>query len=187
MSTTSELTINQATESASTLTSSELSEATTKRYVTNLVRTRHIPMSMDITGYYPNAELPMTASQVSDQLLRMLPPAEHEYGTLVRIGTVRYFIENIAAITPPALTTTVLQDVTGSETVGGPQITTGVIREVSNNTIPARTPPRLYPIRGIWVFALNPTRTAWVESVPLVEDDIAPTNVLSGLSNFIRP
>lgn len=183
--TSSELTVNQVTESSS-LSSTELSELTTKRYVTNIVRTRNIPLTMDITGFYPNEEQPMTIAQVAAELLRICPPNEFELGTLIRISTVRYFVENLTAVTP-ALTTTILHDVTGAETPGGTSITTGVIREVTTNEIAARRPPRLYPVRGIWVFTLNSNKTAWVEYSPLTEDQTNPTDPLTGLANFIRP
>lgn len=184
-STTNELTVNQVTESFG-LSSNELSELTTKRYVTGLVRTRNVPLTMDITGFYPNEEQPMSVAQVAAELLRICPPNEFELGTLIRISTVRYFVENVTAVTP-TLTTTVLHDVTGAETPGGSQITTGVVREVTADEIPAKRPPRLYPIRGIWVFTLNAPKTAWVEYSPLTEDQTDPTDPLTGLGNFIRP
>lgn len=187
LGTTNETNINQTVEGVDTLTSDELSEATSKKYVTNLVRTRSIPLTMDITGYYPNEESPMSANQISAELLRICPPAEYEIGTKIRISTVRYIVSNISSV-QPSLTTTTLYDVSGSESPGGAQIITGVIREVDADQIGAQTPPRLYPIRGVTIYELNAQKTAWVVTTggALVEDQTNPT-LPGGLSNFIRP
>ena len=188
LGTTNENNIDQTQEGRDTLSSAELEEATNKKYVTNLVRTRSIPLTMDITGYYPNEGNPMTANQISTELLRICPPAEYETGTKIRISTVRYVVSNISAV-QPTLTTTTLHDVSGSESPGGAQIQTGVIREVDANQIDAKAPPRLYPIRGVTTYELNAQKDAWVVSSggTLVEDQTDPTDPITGLSNFIRP
>lgn len=187
LGTTNENNIDQTVEGVDTLSSTELEEATNKKYVTNLVRSRSIPLSMDITGYYPNEESPMTANQIADELLKICPPAEYESGTKIRISTVRYIVSNISAV-QPSLTTTTLYDVSGSETPGGAQITTGVVREVDVDQIDAQNPPRLYPIRGVMTFELNSQKTAWAVATggALVEDQTNPT-LPGGPSNFIRP
>lgn len=186
--TTNDTGVDHTVEGVDNLTTTELSELTNKKYVANFVRTRSIPLTMDITGYYPDEEQPMTAGQIATELLRICPPAEYESGTKIRLSTVRYFLSNISTVNP-SLTTTTLYDVQGSETPGGGQITTGVIREVTANQIGAQNPPRLYPIRGVMTFELNSTKDAWVIAAGgnLVEDQTDPTNPITGIGNFIRP
>lgn len=186
--TTSDTGVDHTVEGVDNLTTTELSELTNKKYVANFVRTRSIPLTMDITGYYPDEESPMTAGQIAAELLRICPPAEYESGTKIRISTVRYYVSNISTVNP-SLTTTTLYDVQGAETPGGAQISTGVIREVTANQIGAQTPPRLYTIRGVMTFELNGTKDAWVVAVGgnLVEDQTDPTNPATGIGNFIRP
>jgi len=188
VTTTNQTNINQTAEAYDNLSSTERSEVTNKAYVTNYVRKRSIPLTMDITGYYPNEENPMTANEIATELLRICPPAEYEAGTTIRISTIRYVLSNIDSVTP-TLTTTALYDVEGSETPSGPTGTFGVIREVDADTIGAKRPPRLYPIRGITTYELNTGKTAWVvaPSGGLVEDQTNPTDPLTGLVNFIRP
>jgi hypothetical protein len=113
---------------------------------------------------------------------------EYEAGTKVRISTVRYVLSNIDSVSP-SLTTTTLYDVEGSETPSGPTGTFGVIREVTADTITAKAPPRLYPIRGVTTYELNSGKTAWVVASGggLVEDQTNPTDPVTGLVNFIRP
>jgi hypothetical protein len=65
-------------ESQSVLSATELSEATTKKYVTNLVRTRSIVLSLDITDSPTNAAIAVLLTQIA-------PPAEYENGTIARI------------------------------------------------------------------------------------------------------
>jgi hypothetical protein len=188
LATTNETNIVQTSESYDNLSATERSEATTKTYVTNYVRTRSIPFNMNITGYYPNENDPMTANEIATELLRMCPPAEYEAGTKIRISTFRQILANIDAVTP-TLTTTVLYDVEGSETPSGPTGTYGVIREVDANGISAKAPPRIFTIRGVTTYELNSGKTAWVVSPggALVEDQTNPTDPLTGLVNFIRP
>lgn len=56
----------------------ELSEATTKKYVTNLVRTRSIVLSLDITDSPTDAAIAALLTQIA-------PPEEFENGTKARI------------------------------------------------------------------------------------------------------
>ena len=65
-------------ESQSVLSATELSEATTKKYVTNLVRTRSIVLSLDITDSPTNAAIAALLTQIA-------PPAEYENGTIARL------------------------------------------------------------------------------------------------------
>lgn len=65
-------------ESQSILSPIELTEATNKKYVTNLVRTRSIVLSMDISDSPSNATIAGFLTQIA-------PPAEYENGTVARI------------------------------------------------------------------------------------------------------
>lgn len=65
-------------ESQSVLSATELTEATTKKYVTNLVRTRSIVLSLDISDSPTNAAIAVLLTQIA-------PPAEYENGTIARI------------------------------------------------------------------------------------------------------
>jgi hypothetical protein len=65
-------------ESQSVLSPTELSEATTKKYVTNLVRTRSIVLSLDITDSPTNSAIAALLTQIA-------PPAEYENGTIARL------------------------------------------------------------------------------------------------------
>ena len=65
-------------ESQSVLSPTELSEATTKKYVSNLVRTRSIVLSLDITDSPTNAAIATLLTQIA-------PPAEYENGTIARL------------------------------------------------------------------------------------------------------
>jgi len=188
LGTTNQTNIVQTAEAYDNLSVTERSEATTKTYVTNYVRTRSIPFNMNITGYYPNENDPMTASEIATELLRMCPPSEYEAGTKMRISTFRQILSNIDSVSP-TLTTTTLYDVVGSETPSGPTGTYGVIREVDADSIGTKAPPRIYTIRGITTYELNVTKNAWVVSAggALVEDQTNPTDPLTGLVNFIRP
>lgn len=81
LSTTSELSPKQSgptRESQVVLSATELSEATSKKYVTNLVRTRSIVLSMDISDSPSNATIAGFLTQIA-------PPAEFENGTIARI------------------------------------------------------------------------------------------------------
>lgn len=83
LTTTNESYPSQVAETSSStaavpLSADELSEATTKKYVTNFVRRRSLVLSMDISDSPSNAE-------VAGLLTQVAPPNEHENGTLARI------------------------------------------------------------------------------------------------------
>lgn len=83
LTTTNESYPSQVAETASSsaavpLSADELSEATTKKYVTNFVRRRSLVLSMDISDSPSNAE-------VAELLTQVAPPNEHENGTIARI------------------------------------------------------------------------------------------------------
>jgi hypothetical protein len=67
-------------ESASNtnISAAEMSQATTKKYVTNLVRTRSIVLSIDITDSPTNSAIAALLTQIA-------PPAEYENGTIARL------------------------------------------------------------------------------------------------------
>jgi hypothetical protein len=69
---------SQLNESAQVLPSVELSEATSKKYVTNLVRRRSIVLSLDITDSPSSAAIALLLTQVA-------PPNEYENGTIARL------------------------------------------------------------------------------------------------------
>ena len=130
----------------------------------------------------------MTANVIATELLRICPANEYETGTKIRISTFRNILGNLDAFTP-TLTTTTLYDVEGSETPSGPTATYGIIREVTADSVSARTPSRIFTIRGVTTYELNIGKTAWVVAPGggLVEDQTNPTDPVTGLVNFIRP
>ena len=65
-------------ESSSTLGATELSEATTKKYVANLVRTRSLAFTFDITDA-------LTDAQIASYLNQLAPVDEYEQGTRARV------------------------------------------------------------------------------------------------------
>jgi hypothetical protein len=150
--------INQSGESSSILTDSELSESTSKRYVTNLVRTRNIPLTLDITGTDPLSNSPLTESEIRNILDNIAPPVEHDLGTLVRISTFRYYQGDIEPVTP-------LLSVTASG---------GVVTAVAAQEIPRRSPAKQIVRRGLQVFRLQsaatPSGKAWIRTTVNEED-----------------
>lgn len=78
LSTTNETLPSQVTESAGLLSADELSEATSKKYVTNLVRRRSIVLSLDITDAPSNGAIALLLTQIA-------PPNEYENGTVARL------------------------------------------------------------------------------------------------------
>jgi hypothetical protein len=76
--TTNENLPSQINESSGVLSSSELTEATSKKYVTNLVRRRSIVLSLDITDSPSSAAIALLLTQVA-------PPNEYENGTIARL------------------------------------------------------------------------------------------------------
>lgn len=96
LATTSESNPIQTIERAdddTTLTSQELSEATSKRYVVNLVRTRSLAFSMDISDFITDGDI---ATILTDELA---PPDEFDDGTYARILCSRLSNSSVAAST----------------------------------------------------------------------------------------
>jgi hypothetical protein len=78
LTTTSENLPSQLAETPRTLPATELSEATSKRYVTSLVRTRSLAFSIDISDSPSNSAIGLLLAQLA-------PPGEYEDGTVARI------------------------------------------------------------------------------------------------------
>jgi hypothetical protein len=78
LTTTNETFPSQVDESADLLPADQLSEATSKKYVTNFVRRRSIALSLDITDAPSNGAIALLLTQVA-------PPNEYEDGTIARI------------------------------------------------------------------------------------------------------
>ena len=73
------LTTNDATPETENLFTADLTELTTKKYVTNLVRARPLIFSMDLTDGKPNSYI------INNVLNALAPPAEFRNGTIARI------------------------------------------------------------------------------------------------------
>lgn len=78
LSTSGENGINQATEGISGLTATELSESTNKKYTLNMVRTRSLVLSLDISDGISNSGIAALLTQIA-------PPNEYENGVIARI------------------------------------------------------------------------------------------------------
>lgn len=76
--TTNQDTIEHTIESWTRMSIDEQSEATNKKYVSHLVRTRPIVFSMNVSDNISNSE-------IAELLTQMAPPAEYEDGTIARI------------------------------------------------------------------------------------------------------
>jgi hypothetical protein len=209
--TTNENSINQTVEAQEVLTTAELSEATSKKYVTNLVRSRSIALTMDVTGrgligYDSDEPVGLTDADVETELTSIAPVNEYEVGTIARIATWRYFLENIPSVSTVGSTldpehgeqwaggnmiaTETLYDVTGALTPGGTPGTYNAIKEVAvDSQIPTQKPPRFYVVRGLITCILTqtgPTTIEWVLDTR-TEDDVVPGATGAGISSFIRP
>jgi len=201
--TTNELAIDQTVESPNVLTGTELSEATSKQYVTQLVRTRSIALTLDVTGkelvnYDSDLGDPLTDQEIVDILTNIAPVDEYEPGTKARIATWRYFLENIPAVSTTGsqwtggnmISTETLYDVTGALTPSGPTGPYGVVKEVAvDSQIPTQKPPRFYIVRGLVVCTLTQTSPSVVEWVldTRVEDQDPPGPSGAALTSFERP
>lgn len=201
--TTNELAIDQTVESPNVLTGTELSEVTSKQYVTQLVRTRSIALTMDVTGkelvdYNSDLGDPLTDQEIVDILTSIAPVDEYEPGTKARIATWRYFLENIPAVSTVGaqwnggnmISTETLYDVTGALTPGGTPGTYGVVKEVAvDSQIPTQRPPRFYVVRGLVLCTLTQTAPSVVEWVldSRVEDQDPPGPSGAALTSFERP
>jgi len=78
LTTTNENFPSQTVESQQVLTTTELSEATSKKYVTNLIRRRSLAFSIDISDSLSN-------SAIGNLLTQLAPVNEYEDGTVARI------------------------------------------------------------------------------------------------------
>jgi len=178
--TTGEGAIDQVQESYTylgTVDPYELQEATSKKYVTNLVRTRSIPLSLDITkntnsGHGTQAEQPLTDAEIISIVTDICPPEEYEENTLCRIATTRYYQEDLVQRTFNIVHST-LYDVEGAETPGGAKLPYGVVLDIESPvTIPPIAPPLLFVRRGLIILRLEniSSTLTWVVHQALAED-----------------
>jgi hypothetical protein len=167
LQTTNEDNINQTTESSSLIDASELTEATSKNYVTNLVRTRNIPLTLDITGQDPLMDDPLTENQIATILESIAPSTEHDIGTEARISTFRYYLPDLLPITPELSVT----------------FADGYVQTVAADEIPRRAFARPLVRRGFQIFQLQasgaPSGKTWIRTT--IEEDDSPTTTYSGL------
>ncbi len=167
LQTTGENSITQTTETSSLLTETELSEATSKKYVTNLVRTRNIPLALDITGSDPLSGSPLTEGEIAAILEDIAPSEEYDQGTVCRISTFRYYQADVEPVTP-----------TLSVTTSG-----GYVTAVAAQEIARRAPAKQFVRRGLQTFSLNPAGTpsgkAWVRTS--ITEDPAPATTYPAL------
>lgn len=133
--------VNQSTESSSVLTSTELSEATNKEYVTNFVRTRSIVLSMDISDGISNSGIAALLTQIA-------PPAEFENGTFARI-----LCSFLSASSTSFDINALVQTTTATFVTPGPGSAPAVIEPVA--FLPATIPaPIITPTRVVKTFQL---------------------------------
>jgi hypothetical protein len=165
--TTSEDSISQTVEAGNILTSTELSEATSKKYVTGLVRTRNIPLTLDITGDDPLTDAPLTESEISAIIESIAPPTEYDLGTEARISTMRYYLPDQLPVQINLLTTTA----------------DGYIQTVAAQEFPRRAFARPLVRRGRRIFTLQasgaPSGKSWVQT--FTEEDASPVSTNSAL------
>jgi hypothetical protein len=161
LQTSGENSVSQTAETSQLLTETELSEATSKKYVTNLVRTRNIALALDITGSDPLSGSPLTEGEIAAILEDIAPSEEYDQGTLCRISTFRYYQADIEPITPTLAVTS----------------SGGFVTAVASQEIPRRAPSRQFVRRGLQIFQLNaagtPSGKAWVRSS--VAEETAPS------------
>lgn len=180
ITTTGESAIDQVQEGYTYLSVSDadqLEQATSKKYVTNLVRTRSIPLTLDITkntnsGQGTQAEQPLTNAEIIAIVNDICPPNEYEENTLCRIATTRYYQEDITQQTF-TINYSTLYEVDGSETPGGAETPHGVVLDIENPVvIPQKAPPLLFVRRGLIVLRLEniSSTLTWVVFTPLAEE-----------------
>jgi hypothetical protein len=165
--TTSEDSIDQTSEAGNILTSTELSEATSKKYVAGLVRTRNIPLVLDITGDDPLTDDPLTESEIAEIIEGIAPTIEYDLGTETRISTMRYYLPDQLPVQINLLTTTA----------------DGYIQTVAAEEFPRRAFARPLVRRGRQVFTLQasgaPSGKSWVRT--FIDEDDSPTTTNSAL------
>jgi hypothetical protein len=159
--------ISQTREAGNNLSSTELSEVTSKKYVAGLVRTRSIPLVLDITGNDPLSDSPLTQSQIAAIVESIAPSTEYDIGTEARISTTRYYLPDQLPIQISLLTTTA----------------DGYIQTVAAQEFPRRAFARPLVRRGRRIFTLQasgaPSGKSWVQT--FTEEDDSPTTTNSAL------
>lgn len=155
----------------------QLEQATSKKYVTNLVRTRSIPLTLDITkntnsGQGTQAEQPLTNAEIIAIVGNICPPNEYEENTLCRIATTRYYQEDLNQRVF-SINHSTLYDVEGAESPGGAKLAYGVVLDIESPvTLAAAAPPLLFVRRGLITLRLEniASTLTWVVHVSLVEE-----------------
>ena len=107
LQTTGEAAISQTAETSELLSATELSEAASKKYALNLVRTRNLAMTMDITGADPTVDTPLTPTEMATIIESIAPVDEHDENTLCRVATTRYYLSHLFLPAPDVTTTVV--------------------------------------------------------------------------------
>jgi hypothetical protein len=165
--TTGEEIISQTNEAASVLTLTELSEVTSKKYVAGLVRTRNIPLVLDITGDDPLTDDPLTEGEIAAIVESIAPSTEYDLGTEARIATTRYYLPDQLPIQINLSTTS----------------DSGYIQTVAAQEFPRRAFARPLVRRGRQVFILTasgaPSGKSWVRT--FINEDDSPTTTNSAL------
>jgi hypothetical protein len=159
--------ISQTREAGNNLSSTELSEVTSKKYVAGLVRTRSIPLVLDITGNDPLSDSPLTQSQIAAIVESIAPSTEYDIGTEARISTTRYYLPDQLPIQISLLTTTA----------------DGYIQTVAAQEFPRRAFARPLVRRGRRIFTLQASGAlsgkSWVQT--FTEEDASPVSTNSAL------
>jgi hypothetical protein len=147
LSTTSDIGVNQSTESSAILSATELSEATNKKYVTNFVRTRSIVLSLDISDGISNTGIAALLTQIA-------PPAEYENGTIARILCSFLSASSSSLNINTLVSTTTATFVTPSGTA--PAVIEPVAFSTATIPAPTITPSRVVKtfqlVTGAWTF-----------------------------------
>jgi hypothetical protein len=147
LSTTGENGINQATESSTLLSATQLSEATNKKYVTNFVRTRSIVLSLDISDGISNNGIAALLAQIA-------PTNEYENGTIARILCSFLSASSTSLNINTLVSTTTATFNTPSGTA--PAVIEPVAFSTATIPAPAITPTRVVKtfqiVTGAWTF-----------------------------------
>jgi hypothetical protein len=147
LSTTGESGINQATESSTLLSATQLSEATNKKYVTNFVRTRSIVLSLDISDGISNSGIAALLAQIA-------PTNEYENGTIARILCSFLSASSTSLNINTLVSTTTATFNTPSGTA--PAVIEPVAFSTATIPAPAITPTRVVKtfqiVTGAWTF-----------------------------------
>jgi len=147
LATTGQAGVSQTTESSTLLSSTQLSEATNKEYVTNFVRTRSIVLSLDISDGISNSGIATLLSQIA-------PVNEYENGTIARIVCSFLSAGSTSLNINTLVSTTTATFVTPTGTA--PAVIEPVAFATATIPAPAITPTRVVKtfqlVAGAWTF-----------------------------------